>query len=122
MPGNLKFKLSRQKNSHGSLPDANTNESWLSINSTSIDSHRFFRISLNGFTFDGSLGKRPETNTLRPLPFRFRYSIRDIYFSLNELAVILPLILLPPTCSTMLLYLVKSFINASFIVSIFADL
>ena len=121
MPGNLKFILSRQKNSNGSLPDANTNESWLSINSTSIDTHRFFRISLNGFTFDGPLGKRPETNTLRPLPFR--YSIRDIYFSLNELAVILPSISLPPTCSTMLLYLVKSiFINASFRVSIFADL
>ena len=121
MPGNLKFILSRQKNSNGSLPDANTTESWLSINSTSIGTHRFFRISLNGFTFDGPLGKRPETNILRPLPFR--YSIRDIYFSLNELAVILPSISLPPTCSTMLLYLVKSiFINASFRVSIFADL
>ena len=121
MPGNLKFILSRQKNSSGSLPDANTNESWLSMNSTSIDSHRFFMISLNGFTFVVALGKRPETYTLRPLPFR--YSIRDIYFSLNELAVILPSILLPPTCSTMLLYLVKSsFTNASLSVSILADL
>ena len=121
MPGNLKFILSRQKNSNGSLPDANTNKSWLSVNSTSIDSHRFFTISLNGFTFIGPLGKRPETNTLRPLPFK--YSSRDVYFSLNKLEDILLSISLPPTCSTMLLYHVKSsLINASLRVSILADL